>query len=188
MKKLILTLTIFIATLLPYAVLAQEQEQTASATTKYFNITMLRGEQSAWDKSVTYELIVTPKIDSPRTQILWDAPTNIKINPKHKEFIDMYNGETYTFKSKVKTDQSGNYEINVNLIAWQHDTNYANSVSDIITFNEDLLAMPIAENYTYSLIGKYLVIALLLGLVIWGGVILSKKGVESMKKWLTPPN
>jgi len=188
MKKLLLVLLIFLITIFPTLVLAQEEESQISTATKYFDIKIQREKQSVWNKAVTYVVYVTPKIDSKKTQIIWDAPTNIEIVPKHAEFVDMYKDQTYTFKSKVKTDRSGSYEITVNLIAWQHDTNYTNSVSDIITFNQNLLATPIDQSYTYNLIGKYLIIALVVGLLIWGGVFMGKKGLKSMKKWLTPPN
>jgi hypothetical protein len=189
MKKIILITIAFVLTLLlPTAVVAQDEQGNNSTTTKYFNISVLREGQSALNKSVKYTIYVTPKIDSPETQILWDAPTAIDINPKHKEFVDMYRGETYSFIARVKASKAGTYEISVNLIAWQHDTNYTNSVSDIVTFNEDLLAIPIAPGYTYGQIAKYLIIALLIGGAAWGVIIYSKKGAKIFKRWITPPN
>jgi hypothetical protein len=99
----------------------------------------------------------------------------------------MYKGQTYTFKATIKTNRSGNYEISVNLIAWQHDTNYTNSVSDIITFNNDLLALPIDPGYTYGVIAKYLVFVSIGALAIWAMIYFGKKGFKSLKEWLTPP-
>jgi hypothetical protein len=99
----------------------------------------------------------------------------------------MYRGETYTLKAKIEATKPGSYEISVNLIAWQHDTNYTNSVNDIVTFNNDLLVVPREPNYIYSLIGKYLIIALIGGLAMWGAFVYGKKGIKALKKWLTPP-
>jgi hypothetical protein len=189
MKKAVI-LTIFLTTLLlPTSLFAQEDsEDNLTTTTQYFDITMQRASQSAFTKTVTYVIYVNPKIDSSRTQIIWDAPTSIEINPKHKEFVDMYRGQTYELKAKVKPKKSGTYEISVNLIAWQHDTNYTNSVSDLVTFNNNLVATPVDPSYTYTLIAKYLIIALITGLSIWGGIVFGKKGLKALKDWLTPPS
>jgi len=184
-KGLILLLLIF--TLGSSAICLAQEESENSTTTKYFDIELIRDGQSAWNKGVTYTVHVTPKIDSTKTQIVWDAPSSIEIKPKHKEFVDIYRGETYTFKANIKAKKPGSYEITVNLIAWQHDTNYTNSVSDIVTFDNDLLVVPRESNYIYSLIGKYLIIAIASGLAIWGIVVYGKKSIEAFKKWLTPP-
>lgn len=188
MKKIIILLIISLVLLSPTLLFAQEEEAEATRSTLYFDMKIVKGSQSAFNKAVTYTVFVTPKIDSPRTQVLWDAPTAIDIKPRHKEFIDMYRGQTYEIKAKVKAKREGKYEITVNLIAWQHDTNYTNSVSDIVTFNEDLLAVPIEPSYTYSLIAKYLIIALLLGITIWAAIVYGKKPFILFKRWLTPPN
>jgi uncharacterized membrane protein len=187
MKKILICLSIFFFILLPSSVFAQEDQSNLSTTTQYFDITLVREGQSAFNKAVTYTVYVTPKIDSSRTQITWDAPVSIDINPKHKEFIDMYRDQTYSFKASIKAKREGSYEISVNLIAWQHDTNYTNSVSDIITFNSNLLAVPVGPSYTYSLIAKYLLIALVIVFIVWALYIYGKKGLKSFKDWLTPP-
>lgn len=186
MKKFSILLLLIFTLAFPAICLAQEKSEN-STTTKYFDIELIRDGQSAWNKAVTYTVHVTPKIDSTRTQILWDAPFSVEINPRHKEFVDMYRGETYTFKANVKAKRPGSYEITVNLIAWQHDTNYTNSLSDIVTFDNDLLVVPRESNYIYSLIGKYLIIAVASGLTIWGIVVYGKNGIKALKKWLTPP-
>jgi hypothetical protein len=187
MKKLIISLTLIITLLFPTIIFAQNNDSNLSTTTNYFDIKLAREGQSGWNKAVTYKVYVTPKIDSKRTQIIWDAPTAITINPKHQEFVDMYQGQTYSFKATVQASRAGNYEISVNLIAWQHDTNYTNSVSDIITFNSDLLAVPIDPGYTYGVIAKYLVFAGVGALFIWGLIYFGKKGMKPLKEWLTPP-
>jgi hypothetical protein len=185
MKKFLLLLAIIL--LLPInTVLAQESNLTNE--TQYFDITLERGEQSAFGKGVTYTVYVTPKMDSKRTQILWDAPTAIRINERHQEFVDMYEGQTYSFKAVVKTTLEGSYEVSVNLIAWQYDTNYTNSVSDIITFDENLVKVPVDPGYTTGSIAKILIIIILCIASVFGILWLSKKGFREFKKWITPPN
>jgi len=186
MKKFIILTTLLLSLIIPSSIYAQE-ENISSTDTEYFDITIERTGQSAWSKAVTYTVYVIPKVDSAKTQIFWDAPTSVEISHKHDEFIDMYKGETYTLKAKAKAINEGSYEISVNLIAWQYDTNYTNSVSDIVTFDENLIVIPKEQNYTYSLILKYVIILIASGSVVWGIVILGKKGLKALKKWLTPP-
>lgn len=187
MKKLsTLLLSIFLLTTFLSGTYAQEDNLTTD--TKYFDITMERTGQSAWNKAVTYVITVTPKKDSPKTQILWNAPTLIGITPKHEEFVDLYMEETYSFKAILEPKREGSYTISVNLIAWQHDTNYTNSVSDLITFDSDLIAQPVDPGYTFGNIAKILTIVLLSGLGVWGLVILLKKSLKALVKWLTPPS
>ena len=186
-NKVLTILTLSLGLLSPLKISAQEKS-TLSTTTQYFDLELVRDSQSPWNKGITYIIYVTPKIDSKRTQILWDAPTSIVIKPKHNDFQDLYRENTYSFKAQIFPSQSGNYQISVNLIAWQHDTNYTNSVSDIVTINSDLLAVPVDTAYTYGLIAKYLIITLVVGIGIWMFLFLGKKGIKSLKKWLTPPN
>lgn len=184
MKKLLIFFTILSSLLSPSLLFAQENETT---TTRYFDVSIARIRQSGWNKAVTYEIYVTPKLDSSKTQILWDAPSVIDITPKHSEFVDLYKNETYTFKAKVKANRPGSYEISANLIAWQHDTNYSSSVSDNVTFNKNLLVEPVQPTYTLELITKYLLILIFIGGVIFASVVYGKKSIKSLEKWLTPP-
>lgn len=162
-------------------------EDNLTIDTRYFEIELVREGQSAWNKAVTYMIYVTPKIDSKRTQIIWDTPTVIDVKPRHPEFVDLYKGETYSFKARIFSERAGTYEITVNIIAWQHDTNYTNSVSDIITFDDDLLAQPLDSGYTFGVIVKILVILSVIGLVIFLLVRFGRKGFVTFKHWLTPP-
>ncbi|KUK77059.1 MAG: seg [candidate division WS6 bacterium 34_10] len=188
MKKFFLLLLLSILIIYPSYSFAQETEsEELTPQVQYFDIEMQRLGQSAWNKDVTYEIYVTPRIDSPETQIIWDAPKAIDISPKHPEFVDLYKGQTYTFRAKVKSNKAGKYEITANLIAWQHDTNYTSSVTDIVTFDNDLLVQPVDSSYKVNLIIKYLIIFLLIGGATYIAVIYLKKGLEKLKVWLTPP-
>ena len=188
MKKLLILSQILILFLFSSSTTyAQEQEVPIETNTQYFDLSLTRDMQSAWNKSVTYTVTITPKIDSDQTQILWDAPTAINIKPKHNEFVNLTRDQTYTFQANIKPEKSGSYEISVNVISWQHDTNYTNSVSEIITFDNNLQVFPQNTNYIYAVLTKYLIITALIGLLTWGIIILSKKGIKSLKSWLTPP-
>jgi hypothetical protein len=187
MKKVIISFLIIFSFLTPFLVHAQESDNNLSSNTKYFDIRMERGGQAAWNKAVTYIIYVTPKMDSERTQILWEAPVAIDINPKHKEFVDLYQGQTYTFKAKIIANKPGKYEISANLIAWEHDANYTNSVNDLVTFDQRLLAIPVDSTYTLKVIGKFAIIFGSIGLFIWILVLKGKKWMIKFKHWLTPP-
>ena len=187
MKKILLFLILLTNFFNPYLVNAQESEDSLSTTTKYFDITMERKSQAAWNKAVTYLIYVTPKMDSERTQIIWEAPVAISINPRHKEFVDLYQGQTYTFKAKIKANKPGKYEISANLIAWEHDANYTNSVNDLITFDNNFVTVPQDSTYTLRVLGKYLIILGSIGVLIWILVLKGKKWMIKFKHWLTPP-
>ena len=188
MKKLLILLQILTILLIPFSTLfAQEEDVTTETSTQYFELSISKDMQSAWNNSVIYTVTITPKIDSEKTQILWDAPTAVEITPKHSEFVNLTRDQTYTFKANVKPERSGSYEVSVNIISWQHDTNYTNSVTDIITFDSNLHITPQDTNFVYAILVKYLIIFLFLGLLTWGGVFFAKKGFKSLKKWLTPP-
>jgi hypothetical protein len=187
MKKLIIYTLLSILFLPLFSLSSFAQEDNSQTETQYFDISIQKEGQSAFNKAITYTVYVTPKIDSTRTQIIWDAPSLVEIRPKHDEFVDMYIGQTYSFKANIIPLREGTCEISVNLIAWQHDTNYTNSVSDILTINTDLLSVPIEPSYTYGNIAKILIIVLICIGAIFGGVLLFKKGLKAFKKWITPP-
>jgi hypothetical protein len=188
MKKFFLVIiTLFISLIPSTFVLAQEEEITTKTSTQYFDLAITRGMQSAWDNSVKYTVTITPKIDSEKTQILWDAPTAIDITPKHSDFVNLTRDQTYTLSAKVKPERAGSYEISVNVISWQHDTNYTNSVNDLITFDSNLHITPQDASYIYAVLVKYLIILVLICLLTWGVIFFAKKGFKSLKKWLTPP-
>ncbi|MCD4756412.1 hypothetical protein K8R20_02245 [bacterium] len=188
MRKTFLILLVSLLILPSFLGNVYAQEDSLTTNTKYFDISLECTGQSAWDKSVTYVITVIPKIDSPKTQILWDTPTLVGITPKHEEFVDLYMGQTYSFKAILKPEREGSFTLSVNLIAWQHDTNYTNSVSDVVTFDSNLVVQPVDPGYTFGNIAKILILTLLGGLGLWGLVILLKKSSKALVKWLTPPN
>ena len=184
MKKILTLIVIFVLLLIPFSPLKAQETNS----TQYFDITLERDGQSAFGKGVTYTINITPKLDSPDTQITWDAPTSIEIKAKHSEFVELYRGQTYSYKAVVKPSRAGNYEISVSVIAWKNDINYTNSVSDIISFSDNLVTIPVDPGYTYGSIAKILIILLLCGIGTWGAIWGSKKGISALKQWLTPPN
>jgi len=154
---------------------------------KYFDIELIRGGQSAFTGNVTYTAKITPHVDSERTQIQWSYPTALKIIPRHKEFISMRAGETYTVKASVKPERAGVYPITVSVISWQHDTNYTNSADAEVIFNESLVLQPVPQSYIIGNVFKFLIIFLVGGGAIFATIKLIPKYSAKAKKWLTPP-
>ncbi len=191
MKK-ILIIIVLLLTFTPLStVIAQENEEEinliSTQENKYFELTLEKITQSAFDKSILYELTIKPLIDSPRTQITWVSPLSFKTNPKHSEFVDLEIDQTYTYKANIKPLKSGTYDISVSVVSWQYDTNYTNSISDTVVINGSLLVEPVFSEYTTGVIIITVISLLLFAFLIWFVIKLAKKGAAKAKKWLTPP-
>ncbi len=156
-------------------------------TNQYFDIKLIRGGQSAFTRKVTYTVEITPHLDSPKTQILWNAPATLEIAPKHKEFISMNKDTTYTIKGLIKPKKGGVYPITVSATSWQHDTNYTNSASDDVTFDKSLKLQPVSQSYIIGNILKFPLILILGAGLILAAIKTVRKYSPAAKKWLTPP-
>lgn len=156
-------------------------------TNRYFDLTLTQGVQSVFDKKVTYTLKITPHLDSPKTQIIWNYPATLKLYQHHKEFLSMREGETYTVKASFKPLKRGVYNITASVVSWQHDTNYTNAVSDDIEFDKSLISQPVPSEYRVATLLMYIGILMLSGLTVFLVIKLVKKYSEKAKKWLTPP-
>jgi hypothetical protein len=163
-------------------------EYTKTTKNRYFDLTLKRKDQTPFGKYVPYELTVTPHIDSPRTQILWNTPSTLESKPKHEEFVSLNSGETYIFKGRVKPLKAGVFDFSVSVISWQPDTNYTNSITDTIVFNNNLVLQPVSTHYQLLNALKFFLIALAFAGTIALVIIVVKKNVPKAKKWLTPPD
>jgi hypothetical protein len=166
----------------------QIDESTKMIKNKYFDLTLERKPQSAFGKHIPYILTITPHLNSNRTQILWNVPTTLNVNPKHKEFVSLEDGKTYTFQANIKPLRGGIFDFSVSVISWQHDTNYTNSIHDTITLNNSLVLQPVSSQYTIMNIVKVLAILVLFVIACIITVVLVKRYMVKAKKWLTPPS
>lgn len=210
MKKfsLLIIITILLISLFPPVIMAQENitvdsdiseqeskpvitedtnQNSVKSTNLFFELELVRGTQNPLNKNVPYTLYITPKIDSERTQIKWEVPSTIVAKPSHKEFVNLQKDQTYTYKANIEPQRGGTYEVTVNVIAWQYDVNYTNSVSSTITLSDGLTVQPVDSAYTVTV----LLIATI-GLIALGGLIFliyksSGKIMKRLKLWLTPP-
>jgi hypothetical protein len=162
-------------------------ENTTRATNKYFDLTLSEGLQSPLDKSITYTLTIVPHIDSSKTQIIWDSSSTIKITPHHKNFVSVTKDVESTYKANIKPTLGGEYKITASVVSWQFDTNYTNTVNNSLTLSNGLISQPITPQYTLLVVIEILVLIGISGLLIWGGIELSKKFLKKTKVWLTPP-
>jgi hypothetical protein len=161
-------------------------ENTVKTTSKYFDLVLTRSSQLPFGKKVTYEISITPHLDSSKTQILWEVPTTMDVNPRHSEFVSIAEGETKTYKATITPNREGTYVVNVNVVSWQYDTNYTNSIKDTITFDENLVLQPVSTAYILGNALKIFLIIILfaaLGLLTF---VLVKNNTAKIKKWLTP--
>jgi len=108
------------------------------------------------------------------------------VTPRHSQFVNIAEGETKVYKATVTPNREGTYVVNVNVVSWQYDTNYTNSIKDTITFDEDLILQPISTAYILGNILKiFLIILLFVGIGLLAFVLV-KKNTARLKKWLTP--
>lgn len=204
MKRILLTLLAF--TMLISPVFSQEQLNDASAepveekvevedketntTTsinKYFELELKRGTQNPITKTIPFTVYVTPKINSSKTQILWNVPTVFDVERKHNEFVSLTRGQTYSFSASLTPKKSGSYEVSVNVISWQTDSNKSNSANYKLVIDKSLTVQPVDTMYTVYIIliivGIVGVFVLLFFLIKKAANVLTKKA----KSWLTPP-
>jgi hypothetical protein len=163
-------------------------DHTTLSENRYFDLTLERGPQTPFGQYVPYTLTVTPHLDSPRTQILWNMPTTLKAYPKHKEFVSLEKDQTYVFEGRIKPLRGGIYDFSISVISWQYDTNYTNSVGDNVVFNDSLVFQPVSSYYNWMSVLKFGLLFVGFAVAIVVTVILVKKYTKKAKKWLTPPS
>jgi hypothetical protein len=160
---------------------------TKTVTSKYFDLVLIRKAQLPFGKKVPYEIEITSHIDSPKTQILWEVPTTMTINAKHNEFISIGKDETKKFKATLTPNRDGTYVVGVNVISWQFDTNYTNSIKDTLEFDKNLVLQPVSDAYKVGNILKIFLLIVMSLVALYAGYFFTKKGMKYIKKWLTPP-
>jgi len=163
------------------------EKKTVTSKNNYFKLELIRGVQNSLTKKIPYTLYITPEIDSEKTQILWEVPSTLIAESSHKEFVDLQKDQVYKFKVNIDPQREGTYDVTANVIAWQYDTNYTNSVSSTVTLSRNLVVQPVDSEYTVSII---LMVALML-IIVGIGIFLLYKGsdkiIKKIRVWLTPP-
>ncbi len=167
--------------------IVEEKEKTTTSTNKYFELELIRGTQNPLTKSIPYTLYITPKIESEETQILWSVPSTLIAKPSHKEFQTLQKDQTYTFKMNVSPQREGSYEVTANIVSWQYDINYTNSVSSTLELSKNLVVQPVDSEYTLSILLLTLGGLILLGMGGFLAYKASDKLIKKLKSWLTPP-
>ncbi len=199
MKKILLTLLILSfsfnfafaqdiddTTLNEEETLVDSEEEPVSKNA-YFDLELIRGTQNPLNREIPFTIRITPKLDSPKTQILWDIPIVFTLKTKHSEFVSLEQGKTYSYSATIKPQREGSYNIVVNVISWQHDTNKTNSVRDTLTLNRGLTVQPADPQYTLMVLLIIAGVLILSGISIFVLVKVVKKSITKLKKWLTPP-
>jgi hypothetical protein len=162
-------------------------EHTKVTRNRYFDLTLERKHQTPFGNFIPYILTVTPHINSPRTQILWNVPTTLEARPKHREFVALEKDQTYIFEGRIKPLKPGVYDFSISVMSWQHDTNYTNSISDSMLLDKDLVLQPVSSYYQNLTILKYALFTLAVIALIALVIVLGKKYAQKAKRWLTPP-
>ncbi|MDX9738994.1 MAG: hypothetical protein RBT33_01345 [Candidatus Dojkabacteria bacterium] len=163
------------------------EKKTVTSKNNYFELELIRGTQSALTKNIPYTLYITPKIDSQKTQILWEVPSTILVKRSHKEFVSLNKDETYKFKINVDPQRAGTYDVSASVISWQYDTNYTNSVSSTVTLSDNLVVQPVDSEYSVSIMLMVALVVILAGIGVFLLYKASGKLIKKLKLWLTPP-
>lgn len=166
---------------------ADEKNNSVTSTNQYFEIELKRGTQSPISKKIPFTAVITPKIDSPKTQILWNVPTVFKFDSNNPEFVSLKKGETYSYSISIEPDKAGAYDISVNVISWQYNTNKSNSANYNITIGDSLTIQPTDPQYTMLLLLMIFGILAGTGLITFLLIKSIKMLIKKAKIWLTPP-
>ena len=168
-------------------IMENTSEEKPLTSSQYFEIELIRGTQNPITKKIPLNVVITPKINSSKTQILWNIPTVFTITKNHSEFVSLNKGQTYTFKASLEPKKSGRYNVSVNVISWQTDSNKANSSSININLSNSLVVTPIETMYIVYIIIYVLLFIGVIGLLAF----LLSKGIKILVKkakiWFTPP-
>lgn len=166
-----------------------EETNTEISTQNFYNLEIIKGSQSAFDKFVPITVRITPNETPVKTQITWDVPDDVRIRVNHPEFINsMIKGETYEYKVRIKPNDPGIYEIAVNVTAWQHETNYTSSETIRLEFNDNLVIDPNDSNYQIFNILKIILIIITIGGAAVGIYFSGKKLLTFLSDYLKPPD
>lgn len=198
MKKILLVITIL--TLFYSTIFAQQPElngisngmdtiieNTSETSSQYFEIDLIRGTQNPITKKIPLKVIIKPKINSSKTQILWSVPTVFTVSKNHPEFVSLNRDQTYTYTASLEPKKAGQYSLSVNVISWQTDSNKSNSANTSININNSLVVTPIETMYVIYIV---LFVLLVLGGIAISIFLLSKAVkilVKKTKIWFTPP-
>ena len=175
LKKITIALFTFLMFVSPYSVFAQttlenteqQEDNSLESTSGLFTVELMSDTQSAWNKSVPLIIRFRSNIDADRVEISWDAPTGVKINRSHPQFISVKKGEVYSYRANLLPQTAGLYNIAGNVTVWQHNTNYTTSSSINIRFDDQLMVSPQSAGYAGAVIVKYIIIFFLILIASW---------------------
>jgi hypothetical protein len=163
-------------------------DHTKLSENRYFDLTLERGPQTPFGQYVPYTLTITPHLDSPKTQIIWNTPATMESYPAHKEFVSLEKDQTYVFEGRIKPLRGGIYDFSISVISWQYNTNYTNSVGDNVVFSDSLVFQPVSSYYNWMNVLKFSLLFIGFAIAIFVTIIVVKKYTKKAKKWLTPPS
>ncbi len=163
------------------------ENSTVTSTNQYFKLELKRGVQSPITKKIPFTVYITPKMDSPKTQITWNIPTSFKLEQKHEEYVSLKKDQTYSFSASAKPEQKGTYDITVNVISWQYNTNKSNSAYYNITLDKSLVIQPLDPKYTLLLLLFVFGVLVASGALIFVLIKSLKIIIKKVKVWITPP-
>lgn len=171
--------------LLKIPTLAQTVKTVTSS--EFFSIELSSGTQSPWTQKVPITIKFRANRNAEKTEISWDAPSGVRINEQHPQFVSVEDGQVYTYTAVVTPERSGTYNIAANVTAWELNTNYTSSSNISLKFDDHLLQDPPAEGYSMAVLIKNVVLVLFAAVGLAGAFYALKLAFNRLKEWLRPP-
>lgn len=142
------------------------------------------GVQSVLTNKIPLTVVVTPRVSSSRAEITWYVPRELEAQGETEKWFSMEDGVTNTFGLDVIPEESGRYEVVVDVTAWRHDTNYVTSAELVFEIDDELHVTPAPDQYKMNMMLYQVgvVAGIILGLVALGMGI--KFGIARFKKWM----
>ncbi len=184
MKKILFSLFLVLTLLLvPLQVLAQEEEAVTSTGGTSFELSIVPGVQSIFDKSIPLTLNITSKVDTHRMQLRWELPTGISAkNSGVTDWGTVTKGQEISTSITLKPAKLGTYNIVAEVQDWR--TNEVDTVAIEITFDKNLELSPQSDEY-YRNKTAWFWAKVGIGIVgVTALIIFTVLGIKAFQKWM----
>ena len=184
MKKIFTTLLIFSCFLVfSSAIFSQEQQEITSTKTNSFELDIIPGVQSIFDKSMPLTLKIKSNVDTHKMQLRWKLPPGI--TPKNTgttEWSSIKANQELITQIDIEIEKPGTYTIVAEVQDWR--TNEVDTESIRLTFDNNLESAPQSEEYYRNQRVWFWARIGIVIIVISSFAVLGAFGMKAFRKWL----
>lgn len=185
MKRFLIVFSLVLAAfVVPLQVLAQETEEIVTSTGgKSFELNIVPGVQSIFDKSIPLTLNIKSNVDTHRMQLRWKLPTGITTkNSGVTDWGTVKKEQEVSTAITLKPAKPGVYNIVAEVQDWR--TNEVDTVSIKLTFDNNLELSPQSDEY-YRNQTSWFWAKIGIGIVgVTAFIILAIFGLKAFQKWM----